>query len=66
MASAEEILKELHKDDSDASDEDLQLPIVTNQKKVDPLQEEKQRHKENLMQDIYDQISDEEEEEAKE
>jgi hypothetical protein len=41
MASAEEILKELHKDDSDASDEDLQLPIVTNQKKVDPLQEEK-------------------------
>lgn len=47
MASKEEILKELHQDDSDVSDEDLDLPVV--KKKVasqatssaDPLQEEK-------------------------
>jgi hypothetical protein len=31
-----------------------------------PLADEEKRHKENLMQDIYDQISDEDDEEAKE
>lgn len=43
-----------------SSEDDLDLGLVAAKK--DPISEEKQRHKENLMQDIYDQLSDEEDE----
>ena len=66
----EEILKELHAEDNDSSnsDEDVGIDLAKmkaqSQKKAsaekdkkpssDPISEEKKRHKENLMQDIYD------------
>ena len=53
----EDILKELHGSDSEEDEpKDQENPIVN----------EKERHKDNLMKDIYDQISDEEEEESEE
>ena len=51
----EDILKELHGSDSEEDEpKDKENPIIN----------EKERHKDNLMKDIYDQISDEEEEES--
>ena len=71
------ILKELHQSDSEPSedddDADLGLELAkakaskqsNEKKKEDPIDEEQKRHKENLMQDLYDAISDEDEEEPK-
>ena len=77
-ADRDAILKELHNSDSEGSDddEDLGLEIAKMKAKApvspekpkpseNPLDEEEKRHKDNLMQDIYDNISDEDEEESK-
>jgi len=57
--SAEDILKQLGEDSDDSCDEDVTPSVPAK----DPLAEEKKRHKDNLMQDLYDGISDEEEDE---
>jgi hypothetical protein len=75
-ADRDAILKELHNSDSEGSDdEDIGLDLAKMKKspeavksaekpKENPLDEEEKRHKDNLMQDIYDQISDEEDDET--
>ena len=75
-ADRDAILKELHNSESEGSDdEDIGLEIDKKKKALEveksaekksenPLDEEQKRHKENLMQDIYDQISDEEDEDT--
>jgi len=63
--SAEDILKDLHdndgSDDDASDDEDIDLTKLKEQSKAakettkaDPLSEEKQRHKDTLMKDLYD------------